>query len=313
MQKRRSRKPKSINSFYELRKKFFSEELCVKYLKDAVWSGKPYCPHCLESKIYEFSDGKRYKCANCRKIFSITVGTVMENTKLPLSKWFMAIYLVSAHKKGISSTQLARDIEVTQRTAWFVLHRIREMLRDKAPSMLGGLVQMDETLVGGKNKNRHEHKKIKHSQGRSLKDKASVFGMVQPGGKKLFIKHVKNTKAETLKPIIKKMVKDQTIIVTDEWKSYGFLKKHIVINHKQGEYVRGAFDTNIIENFWSLFKRGIFGIYHHVSKKHLDRYCDEFSYRYNTREMKDAERFNQALKKCASSRLKYKDLVKKAA
>ena len=137
--------------------------------------------------------------------------------------------------------------------------------------------------------------------------------MVQSGGKKLFAKSVKNTKTETIKPLIDKMIKEGTIVVTDEWAAYNFIEKHIVINHNEGEYVRGAFDTNTIENFWSLFKRGIIGIYHHISAKHMDKYCDEFSYRYITRDLKDADRFNLALKKAASSRLKYKDLVKEAA
>ena len=291
---------------------FKDKETCIKFLEQQRWNGKPECPKCGHSKkIYKIENGKRYKCGNneCGKKFSVTVGTVFENSKIPLNMWFAAIYLATAHKKGISSLQLHRDLGVTQKTAWFMLHRIREMMRDKAPALLEGEVQADESFVGGKNKNRHADKKVKDSQGRSVKDKTPVFGLANKGHVNL--KVVPDTKATTLKPIIASMVEEGAIIVTDEWAAYNGLSRdyqHRVVKHNQGEYVRDGFHTNTMEGFWSLLKRGIYGIYHHASSKHLSRYCDEFSYRYNTRNLADPERFTASLAQ-VNGRLTYKQLI----
>jgi transposase-like protein len=226
--------------------------------------------------------------------------------------WFAAIYVATAHKKGISSLQLSRDLGITQKTAWFMLHRIREMLKQNKSELLTGEVQADETFVGGKNKNRHADKKIENSQGRSVKDKTPVFGLVNKG--QVSTEVVPNTQAKTLKPIIEAMVEKGAIIVTDEWLGYSGLSndyQHEVLKHNSGEYVnKNSFHTNSIEGFWGLLKRGIFGIYHSVSPKHLNKYCDEFSYRYNTRNIADANRFTLSLGK-AEGRLTYKRLIQK--
>ena len=292
---------------------FSDEKTCREYLEQQRWNGKPVCPYCgCSEKVYRIEKGKRYKCGNkdCHKKFSITVGTIFENSKIALSTWFAAVYLATAHKKGISSLQLHRDLGVTQKTAWFMLHRIRESMRDKAPDMLSGTVEADETFVGGKNKNRHADKKVKFSQGRSFKDKTPVLGMIQRKGK-LVTRVVKDTKAKTLKPVITQMVQEGTVLITDDWDSYKRLAHpyvHQVIKHGEGEYSREGFHTNNIEGFWSLLKRGIFGIYHYTSPKHLNRYCDEFSYRYNTRKIADTERFTLSLSKI-NGRLTYKNLI----
>ncbi len=298
----------------EMMQNFSDDNKCRSLLENMRWNGKRVCPHCgVIDSSYQLKDGKTYMCKEkgCRKKFTVTVGTVFENSKIPLSTWFAAIYLCTAHKKGISSLQLSRDLGVTQKTAWFMLHRIREMMMDKAPSKLGNIVQVDETYVGGKNKNKHEHKKVKESQGRSLKDKTPVLGI--SGNGQVNVQVVPDTKAKTLKPIVEQMVKEGAITVTDEWHSYNALKEnynHIVVNHGQGEYVRGAFHTNTIEGFWSLLKRGIYGIYHQVSPKHLNRYCSEFAGRYNTREIGDGARFALSLKNSVG-RIKYKELIAK--
>ncbi|MCH8902671.1 MAG: IS1595 family transposase [Bacteroidetes bacterium] len=293
---------------------FKDEDTCIKFLEDQRWNGKPVCPKCgYSEKIYTIEGGKRYKCGSntCNKKFSVIVGTIFENTKKPLNIWFAAIYLATAHKKGISSLQLHRDLGITQKTAWFMLHRIREMMRQKAPSLLTGEVQADETFVGGKNKNRHANKKIKESQGRSTKDKTPVFGAHNKG--RVNLKVVANTKAKTLKPIIEKMVAKGSIIITDEWGAYNHLSKnyqHEVVKHNNGQYVSNGFHTNSMEGFWSLLKRGIFGIYHSTSPQHLHRYCDEFAYRYNTRNLADPERFTASLSQ-VNGRLTYKQLINK--
>jgi transposase-like protein len=304
-----------FKSLIELFDTFRTEEQCREYLIQQRWNGKPICPHCGHTeKAYRIEGGKRFKCGNkeCHKKYSVTVGTFFENSNIDLRTWFAAMYLITAHKKGISSCQLARDLNVHQKTAWFMLHRIRGMVANKAPEMLEGYVQVDETFVGGKNKNRHAHKKVQGSQGRSSKDKTPVLGAVQLGGK-LIANVVPDTSRHALQPIIHRMVKEGSIMVTDEYQSYnglGFRYAHMVVNHSAGEYVRGAFDTNSIENFWSLFKRGIIGIYHNVSAKHLQAYVNEFAYRYNSRKDNDQFRFNETLTK-TEGRLKYKDLTKK--
>lgn len=298
-----------FKSLPQLLSHFSNENICIEYLEKQRWNGEPVCPFCGHKHIYRTNRG--FKCANCLKKFTVTVGTVFENSKIKLSLWFAAIYLCTAHKKGISSLQLHRDLGVTQKTAWFMLHRIREIMKTKAPEMLTGTIEADETFIGGKNKNRHEDKKVKASQGRSVKDKTPVLGLLDDG--KVNTTVIKDTKAKTLKPIITSMVKKGSIIVTDEWKSYNKLSKdyqHKVVNHKENQYVKDGFTTNGIEGFWSLFKRGIYGIYHSASPKHLSKYCNEFSYRFNTRDICDVDRFSLSLTN-VKGRLTYNQLISK--
>ena len=234
---------------------------------------------------------------------------MFDNTKIPLRKWFVAIYLVTCHKKGVSSLQLSRDIDVTQKTAWFMLHRIRECFGIENNNELNNTVEMDETYIGGKNKNRHADKKVEHSQGRSGQDKTPVFGMVERKGKlNAFV--VRDTSSQTLTSETVKYIK-QAIIYTDEWRGYKSIKqlfKHEIVKHKEYEYVRDNVYTNTIEGFWSLLKRGVIGIYHFVSKPHLQKYVDEFVYRYNTRNFTGCERFNLLLQN-TEHRLTYKELI----
>lgn len=302
-----------FKSLPALLKHFQSEDTCIEFLKKQRWNNKPVCPHCGSmKKPYETNRG--YKCSEkeCRKKFSITTGTIFENTKIKLSLWYAAIYIASAHKKGISSHQLARDLGVTQKTGWFMLMRIREAMTERNPQMLNGSTQADETFVGGKNKNRHQSKKVELSQGRSVKDKTPIFGLLNNGVVNTQV--VTDTKAATLKPIIAAMVEKGSIVVTDEWGAYNGLNsthQHEVVKHNEGNYVSTTgFHTNGLEGYWSLFKRGIYGIYHHTSPKHLQRYCNEFSYRFNTRGVEDTERFTLSLTKI-DGRLTYKTLIAK--
>jgi transposase-like protein len=301
----------NFNSLPQLLNYFKDEQTCIEYLEKQRWNNEPICPFCGSKHVYRTNRG--FKCANkeCHKKFTVTVGTVFENSKIKLSLWFAALYLATAHKKGISSLQLSRDLGITQKTAWFMLHRIREIMKINAPELLTGITEADETFVGRHNKNRHEDKKVKESQGRSVKDKTPVFGLMNNG--KVNTTVVKNTKASTLKPIIESMVKSGSILVTDEWHGYNNLSKeyqHKIINHKMNQYSKDGFNTNGIEGFWSLFKRGIYGIYHSASPKHLDRYCNEFTYRFNTRNICDVERFSLSLTNI-KGRLTYNRLIKK--
>lgn len=297
---------------------FFKDEAtCKAYYEQIRWGGNVVCPFCKSEKVYCTNRG--YKCANkeCHKKFSVTVGTIFENTKISLRVWFAAMFLISTSKKGVSSIQLCNQLGITQKTAWFVLHRIREMLKDNETRLLNGMVEIDESYFGGKNKNRHKDKKVENSQGRAAIDKTPVVGLVERGGKVLtFV--AENTEAETLHQIIDNNVSNEAVIVTDAYKSYiGIGKKfnHITVKHEDGGYVTKVgehkFHTQNIENFWSIFKRGYVGIYHYMSKKHLHRYCTEFGYRYNTRQQASVERFENALRKVSSARITYNKLIGK--
>lgn len=293
---------------------FKDEQTCREYLVQQRWDGNPVCPFCGAEKPYTTNRG--YKCRNkeCYKKFTVTVGTIYENSKVGLRTWFAAIYLCTAHKKGISSCQLARDLGITQKTAWFVLHRVREMLREKAPKMLKEEVQIDETYVGGREGNKHASKKRKNTQGRCEDAKTPVLGIYEKEGT-VMVNVLPFVSRKQVQKIIKERIEKDSTMVTDSFRIYAYLAKegeykHVAVNHKNGEYVNDGFHTNGIENFWSQLKRGIIGIYHQVSPEHLQRYCDEFAARYNTRKLKDYERFEQVIQD-SEGRLKYNDLIGK--
>lgn len=303
-----------VKTFIELLKILKDKKSCREFLEKYRWNGEPICPHCrtespdhyqLKSKG-EFNG--LYKCNHCRKRFTVTVGTMFEGSNVPLEKWFYAIYIFLSHKKGISSVQLAKDIGITQKTAWFMLNRIRYNFKDKIHIEFDDMTQIDETYVGGKNKGR-----FKHVQGRSLKVKTPVVGLISGGQAYTIV--VPNTIGKILKPIVNTLVKPGSTIITDGWKGYSGLSKHYthkVIEHSNGVYVKDGFHTNSIEGFWSHLKRGIFGIYHIVSPKHLSKYCDEFAFRYNTRDMSDMMRFIMFIIS-AFRRLRYQDLISDCA
>lgn len=291
---------------------YFSEEkTCLDYLEQQLWNGKPVCPHCGSERVYRLANGKQFKCGNkktCDRKFTVLKGSIYENTKIPLSTWFGAIWLLTAHKKGISSHQLARDLGVTQKTGWFILHRVRLIMSDKGPEILENVVEVDETYVGGKfeNMNRGRRKKWQES---GKDNKVAVMGMVQRGGRA----KLKVIGQDTFKETVRKHVDTSAFLITDSHISYVGLAQeyagHESVNHSQSEYKRGDIYTNTVEGFFSNFKRGLIGIYHSMSEKHLSRYCDEFAARYNTRKLKDAERFKIMIRQ-SKGRLKYADLTK---
>lgn len=311
-----------FNSLMSVAKHFANKDTCIEHLAQLRWRGHVKCVFCGKDKIYTLKGAtKRYKCAHpdCRKQFSVIKGTIFENSPIPLTKWFMAIYLMTAHKKGISSYQLAQDLEVTQKSAWFMLHRIRFIFNSGSfEHQPGAMIEMDETYIGGKAQNRHGYRQsigLKVSSGKPrTADKMAVFGMLERGGNVMAVK-VPDAKSTTLMPYIQNNINTTATIITDESTAYYNVAKsgyaHERVNHTKGGFVRGVFHTNSIEGFWSQLKRGIFGIYHQVSYKHLDQYIGEFQFRYNGRELTQHQRFENMLS-LADKRLTYQELIQDA-
>lgn len=300
-----------FKSLFDLLQAFPTEQSCIEYLERQLWpDGEPVSPFDPTSKVYRRGDGM-YRCKNTGKNFNIRIGTIFEGSKVPLRKWFVAIYEITTSNKGISSVKLAEDISVTQKTAWYMNQRIREAFDIALEEKLDGEVELDETFVGGKNKNRHKNKRVKNSQGRSFKDKTPVLGMLQRGGR-VKCKVVRDTSYKSLTvPVLRSVSRDATVY-TDEWQGYKTVHKlynHYIVDHGHGQYVNGNAYTNSIEGFWSILKRGLTGIYNNTSRKHLQRYVNEFSFRYNCRKMNGMERFNYLL--CNSKRtITYQTLTK---
>jgi len=304
---------KEFKSIFDLLKSFPDEQTCIEHLEAIRWNGIVISPFDSSSKVYKCA-GNKYKCKNTGKYFNVRTGTIFDNTKIELQKWFMALYIFSSHKKGISSHQLAKDISITQKSAWFVLHRLRYAFDHPGfKKALGNITEIDESFIGGDEKNKHADKKTEGTQGRSTKTKKPVLGMLERGAH-LIAKVVEDTKQETIEPIVMCYVSPMSNVMTDEWHGYKGLVKyynHSTVNHSAKQYVNGLAHTNGIENFWSQMKRGIDGIYHSISFRHLQSYVDEFALRFNTRKNETSIRFDLILSNVTNRRLTYNALIKK--
>ena len=284
----------------ELEEKFASEDDCKAYLKARRWPDGVRCPRCGSDKVYELKRPWHWQC-RCSALgsyrFSVLVGTIFENTNYPLNTWFKVIYLMLSSKKGMSALQIHRMIGTgSYSTAWYMCHRIRVGLSNEEFRKLIGFVEVDETFIGGKAKNKHSNKR---GGGRGPSGKTPIIGAVKRGGK-VVARVIDNVDTKTLDDFVHETVSHKvSLISTDDNSGYRFLDRdfnHGVVHHASGEYVCGAVHTNTIDSFWSLIKRGIVGTFHKVSKKYLQLYVAEFEFRYNNR--KNPDIFGAAIRLC---------------
>lgn len=302
-----------------------NEDEARDYMESILWPQGPVCPHCGSTKSWEVrSTSARsgvYTCAECEKQFTVTVGTVMHGSHIPLRQWLIAFHLMTSSKKGVSALQLQRNLGLgSYKSAWHLAHRIRlSMNTTPIEAVLSGIVDVDENYVGGKPRKENkggsgnpdaEPKKNKRGRGT---EKAPVLALVERDGN-LVSRPIQRVDAKTLKGAIKEVVHKDSTIMTDEWAAYtgigkDFLGGHEVVKHNDGEFIRGIASTNTVESYFALLKSGVHGIFHHVSKHHLHRYCDEFSFRWNHWKVDDGERMIAVIQASGGKRLSYKPLT----
>jgi transposase-like protein len=301
---------KQFKTLADLCNRFSDNQVALDYFRTIRWRDGEFCPYCGHDKVYTLK-ANRFQCAQCRNTFSILVGTIFENTKLPLRVWFGAIWLIANHPKGIASTTLAKDLGITQKSAWFVLHRLRYAARTQSfntPPM-GGAVEIDETFVGGKARNLPGRRSGK---GGGPSGKTSVIGAVERGGDvvaKVLPHGLGRIEAQEF--VDTTVAPDAAMIVTDAARVFKGIEgypQHEIVDHQKGEFRRGKVHTQTIESVWSMLKRQIVGTHHWVSEKHLQQYVSEMAWRQSRREMSPQERIN-ALFADVEGRLTYKALT----
>ena len=295
--------------------RYYSDiDVCEDKMAHMKWEGGlPVCPDCQSKSCGRIASRRRWQCKECRTQFSVKVGTIFEDSPLGLDKWFVAVWSIANAKNGISSHELARALAVTQKSAWFMLHRIREAMKTGSFRKMSGYVESDETFIGGKADNMHKHIREKKIKGRGAVGKVAVQGILERDAEcsqvRTFV--VKDTEADTLqRNIVRNVEREGTALYTDAAAAYSTLSSrymHACVDHVR-EYVRGSVHTNSLENFWSLFKRAIKGTWTHIAPYHVDRYADEQAWRFNNRKMGDGSRFENLLRRVVGRRLTYRQL-----
>lgn len=305
-----------FNSLLELDEALPTDQAAIDHFRKVRWPNGAACHECGSLKVYTLA-GEWHKCGDCKKKFSVRHNTIFADSKLTLRTWYRAIFLMTSHKKGISSAQLARDLGIMQKSAWHVLHRIREatMTEEFNRPLLTGTIQADETLIGGKEHFKHANKRTPFSEGRgSMRSKTMVFGMVQPGGE-LRLQKLPFMRTKDIKAIVTKNIRHGSKVHTDEATHYIWMNahyEHSLVKHRMGQYVAAdGTNTNAIEGAFSHFKRAVTGVYHKVSDEHIDRYLGMFSWRWTRRKMGEGERVNALLKSTQGHQLTYRKLTRK--
>jgi transposase-like protein len=309
------------SSLLEAIRYFEDDERCRDFVADLRWPDGVECPRegCGSTSVQFISTRGIWRCKTCKRQFSVKVGTIFEDSPIPLGKWLTALWMLTSRKKGVSSYQMARDLDVTQKTAWFMDHRLRLAMKTQSfLKPMTGEVEADETFIGGKETNKHTNKRIIKThpggkRGGGTEGKAIVMGMLERETGQFRATIVPSTRKHHLQAQVRDNVAPGATLYTDAHGSYRGLAgeyKHDVVDHA-AEYVRGRVHVNGVENFWSLLKRGLTGIYHSVEVEHLDRYLDEFTYRYNTRAATDAQRFASSVPRISGKRLTYAELTSK--
>lgn len=298
------------NSLIEAVRYYSDLDVCEDKMAHMKWEdGKPACPKCQSKHCGRIASRRKWQCKACRKQFSVKVGTIFEDSPLGLDKWFVAVWCIANSKNGISSHELARALDVTQKSAWFMLHRIREAMKTGSFRKMSGEVESDETFIGGEARNMHKSVKERKIKGRGAVGKTAVQGILERGGEvRTFV--VTNVEAETLRGNLVRNVEKGAMVYTDAAPAYSSLSSrflHACVDHVR-EYVRGKVHTNGLENFWSLLKRSIKGTWTHIAPFHVGRYADEQAWRYNNRKMDDGSRFEILLEGVVGRRLTYRQL-----
>ena len=296
-------------SLIELFEKFPDDDAARKWFEETRWPDGRVCPRCESPNTSEVPNEKPmpYWCGICRSYFSVKTGTVMQSSNLPLRKWAIAIYQILTNIKGVSSMKLHRDLNITQSTAWHMLHRIRKAMRRGEP-LFEGPVEVDETYIGGKERNKHESRK-QHA-GRGPVGKAPVVGMKDRDTNQVSAMSIEHTDAPTLQGFVHSHTHSETVVFTDEARAYvGLRRPHRAVSHSTKQFVHGQAHTNGMESFWAMLKRGYQGVYHNFSVKHLERYIAEFEGRHNARPFDTIDQMADVVRGMAGRRLRYKDLI----
>lgn len=305
--------PNNAISVYDFFKRFPDEKSARQYLENQRWANGIFCPKCKSTKIGRHGKNLHWhRCGKCKTAFNVKTCTIFERSKIPLNKWLFAFYLIMTARKGVSSLQISKELGITQKSAWLLEHKIRKAMATKKDDyILKGIVECDETFFGGKKRNKHRDENF--IPGRGTVGKKPVFGMVERNGR-VKTTVVDRTNRDTLQPIVRENIQKGSTICTDEWKSYIGLQgdyEHLTVNHKRFQFKDGKASTNTIESVWAILKRGYHGTFHWMSFKHLQRYLDEFDFRYNEGNVKFStmERVENLVSGCWGTRLTWRELV----